>query len=271
MNIVLQDTTFRQLRDFIYEKSGIYVPDMKKYLLENRLLKRVQENNLNSFEDYLYRIRYNNCGDELARLYDAITTNETFFFREQQQFDIFTEVVIPEVLKYKGTKGLQIWSAACSTGEEPYTITLLLREKRADVRAEIFASDISDGVLMSARKAVYGSYSVRNVPEPYLKKYFKANGQSYELEPSIRNSVKFMNINLTDEKRLPSMRNLDIIFCRNVLIYFDDKAKQKVISLLYDSLRPGGFLFIGASESLHNLTRAFKPTIINKVIVYQRI
>jgi chemotaxis protein methyltransferase CheR len=178
--------------------------------------------------------------------------------------------VIPEITKRNGTGGIRLWSAACSTGEEPYTITMLFMERKPGIKVDVVASDISNGVLESAKKGVYGSYSVRNVPEPYLRKYFTPKGHSYELEPSVRNSVKFMNLNFQDEKKMKTMCNFDVIFCRNVLIYFDDKAKQKVVSFLYHSLRPGGFLFISLSESLHNITRAFKPVIMNKVVMYQR-
>ncbi len=271
MNIALQDSTFKQLRDFIYEKSGIFISDTKKYFLENRLIKTLQEMNLDSFEDYLYFIKYNANGNELSRLFDAITTNETFFFREPRQFDIFFDFVVPEVIRCKGINNMRVWSAASSTGEEPYTIAMMLMEKKPPIRMDIFASDISVEVLTSATNAVYSSYSVRNVPEPYLKKYFKVNGQAYELDHSVKNSVRFMNINLTDEKKMRSMRDIDVIFCRNVLIYFDDRSKQKVVSLLYDSLRPKGFLFIGLTESLHNVTRAFRPVLINKGVVYQKV
>ena len=271
MNIALQDSTFKQLRDFIYEKSGIFISDTKKYFIENRLIKTLQEMNLNSFEDYLYFIKYNANGNELSRLFNAITTNETFFFREPRQFDIFFDSVVPEVIRCKGINNMRLWSAASSTGEEPYTIAMVLMEKKPAIRMDIFASDISVGALTSAANAVYSSYSVRNVPEPYLKKYFKVNGQAYELDHSVKNSVRFMNINLIDEKKMRSMRDIDVIFCRNVLIYFDDRSKQKVVSLLYDSLRPKGFLFIGLSESLHNVTRAFRPVFINKGIVYQKV
>jgi chemotaxis protein methyltransferase CheR len=270
VNIELQDSTFKQLRDFIYERSGIYIPDVKKYLLESRLIKRIQERNLNGFDDYLYLLRYNGGGGELAKLYDAITTNETFFFREPQQFNVFIDAIVSEMLKESGSRGVRLWSAACSTGEEPYTLSMLFMERKMAVKKEMIASDISDEALESAKRAVYGSYAVRNVPEPYLKKYFKAAGHSYELDPSVKNSVKFMNVNLMDERKMKSLRDLDVIFCRNVLIYFDGKAKQRVTSLLYDSLRPGGFLFIGSAESLHNVTRAFKPILINGVVVYQR-
>ncbi|MBI5639180.1 MAG: protein-glutamate O-methyltransferase CheR [Nitrospirae bacterium] len=269
MNVVLQDTTFRQLRDFIYGKCGIYINDTKKYLIENRLVKVLQENNLSSYEEYLSLMQSGN-GNELSRLYDAITTNETFFFREQQQIDVLIDLLVPGIIKDKPGKAIQIWSAACSTGEEPYTIGMLLAEKQRGTRAGLIASDISEVVLESARKGIYGSYSVRNIPEPYLKKYFRSNGHFYEIDPAMRNSVKFLNVNLVDDRKVKTLRDIDVVLCRNVLIYFDDKMKQKAVSLLYDSLRPGGYLFIGLSESLHNVTRAFKPVVMNKVIVYQR-
>jgi len=270
MDITLQESTFRQLRDFIYEKSGIFIPDNKKYFIENKLMRRIQEKNFNNFEDYLYLIRYGSNGNELSTLFDLVTTNETFFFREPLQFDILFNYVIPELAASKKIGGFKIWSAACSTGEEPYTMALIRTEKKSDLHLDIHASDISEGVLASARKGVYSSYSVRNIPEPYLKKYFRPNGQSFELDQKVKNSVRFMNLNLTDDWKMKSMYDFDIIFCRNVLIYFDDKAKQKVVSHLYNSLRPGGFLITGSTESLHNVTRAFKPVIINKVIVYRR-
>lgn len=270
LNTVLQDSTFKQLRDFIYEKSGIFIPDTKKYIIENKLSKRVEENNLNNFEDYLYFVRYSKNGDELSKLFDSVTINETYFFREPQQLEVLVNDVVPKVIEKKKTKNLKIWSAACSTGEEPYTIIMLLAEKGI-LSAEILASDISDNVLHSAKKAVYGSYSVRNIPPYFLKKYFKENGTTYEFCHEIKSSVKYMNINLMDEKKMRSIQGMDVIFCRNVLIYLDEKAKQKAVSYLYNSLRPDGFLFVGISESLHNITRAFKPLTINKVVVYQKI
>jgi chemotaxis protein methyltransferase CheR len=270
INITLQEPTFRQLRDMIYEKSGIFIPDNKKYFLENKLMRKIQEKNFNNFEDYLYLVKYNSNGSELSTLFDLVTTNETFFFREPHQFDILFDFVMPEIARAKGGGNFKIWSAACSTGEEPYTIALIRREKKPELRLDIYASDISDGVLASARKGIYSSYAVRNIPEPYMKKYFMGSGQSFELSQDIRNVVKFMNINFADDKKMKSMYDFDIIFCRNVLIYFDDRAKQKVVSHLYNSLRPGGFLITGSTESLHNVTRAFKPVIINKVIVYRR-
>ncbi|MEJ5226375.1 protein-glutamate O-methyltransferase CheR [Thermodesulfovibrio sp.] len=274
--MTINDETFRQLRDFIYEKTGIYVPDNKKYFLENRLSKVIKEKNFRSYEDYLYYLRYSANRNDIARLFDAVTTNETFFFREPQQFEVFSNNLIPQILKENGQMGrkdIKIWSAACSTGEEPYTIAMILLEKSelVSVRKEIYASDISESVLMSAKRAMYGGYSVRNIPPQYMAKYFKDSGGIYVLSEQVKSLVKFMNINLIEEKEVKQLKGLDVVFCRNVLIYFDDKAKKKAVSLIYDVLRPKGYLFVGTSESLHNVTRAFRPLAINKVIVYQKV
>lgn len=271
LNPVLPDTTFKQLRDFIYEKSGIFISDTKKYLVEKKLASRLLERNLNSFEEYLSVIKNGGSGDELNKLFDAITTNETYFFREQQQLGVCIDRVVPALMQQKNSRDIRIWSAACSTGEEPYTLVMMLMEKKCCGRIEVIASDISNEVLASAKKAVYGSYSMRNVPEQYLKKYFRSNGWTHELDEPVKNTVRFMNINLIDAVKMRAVTSMDVVFCRNVLIYFDDRTKQKAVSLLYDSLRPGGYLFIGSSESLHNVTRAFKPVVFEKVVAYQRV
>ncbi len=273
LSIPLADSTFKDLRDYIYENSGIFISDTKKYLIETRLSRILQEKNLNSFEDYLKLIKVSSNGNELTRLFDAVTTNETYFFREPQQLNVFADIVIPKIMTTKkaGQK-LKLWSSACSSGEEPFTIAIMLAEKRiSSEKFEIHASDLSEGVLASAKKAVYNSYSIRNIPENYLNKYFSQMGQSYALKPSVKNTVKFNRINLIADTKFKSLRGMDIIFCRNVLIYFDAKAKQRVVSNLYDCLNPGGFLFIGSSESLHNVTRAFRPSVTNKVIMYQKV
>ncbi len=273
LSIPLVDTTFKDLRDYIYEKSGIYIADTKKYLIENRLSRILHEKKLKSFEDYLKMIKVSTNGNELSRLFDAVTTNETYYYREPQQLEVFINTVIPAVLsKKKAGQKVKIWSAASSSGEEPYTLSMMLTEKMiSPSRFEIYASDLSEGVLASAKKAVYNSYSTRNVPENLLKKYFTNTGQAHSLSDAVKNTVKFSKVNLIDDKNLKSLRGMDIIFCRNVLIYFDAKAKQKVVSNLYDNLNPGGYLFIGSSESLHNVTRAFRPSVSNKVIMYQKV
>lgn len=265
----LQDATFKQLRDFIYEKSGIYIADSKKYLLDNRLPKRIQARKLTSYEDYLYLLLYGNASDELVKLFDVVTTNETYFFRESPQLELFADHLAPTISR-RTNGSLTTWSAACSTGEEPYSLSMLLMEKGVLGRYDILASDLSGEALESAKRGVYNSYSTRNVPPRYLTKYFRPSLDQHELSPMVKQRVTFTSINLTDERQVRTVSGVDVIFCRNVLIYFDEKAKAKAVSLLFNALRPGGYLFIGMSESLHNVTRAFKPVALNNTIVYQK-
>ncbi|NLI29343.1 MAG: protein-glutamate O-methyltransferase CheR [Nitrospiraceae bacterium] len=272
----MTDDVFKQLRDFIYEQSGIFVPDNKKYFLENRLGRRVQEKNLKGYDEYLYVLKYGGDKAELVKLFELVTTNETFFFREPQQFDVLCGDLLKKIME-ENTKAarrdIKIWCAASSTGEEPYTIAMQLMERpeAAGFRKEILASDISESVLASAKAAVYGSYAVRNIPPAYMSKYFTPDGQNFRLAESVKALVRFMKINLISDRDVKSIRGMDVIFCRNVLIYFDEKAKQKALALMYDALRPGGSLIVGTSESLHNITRAFRPTVINRVVIYQKV
>jgi chemotaxis protein methyltransferase CheR len=273
LEIPLSDSTFKDLRDYIYEKSGIYIADTKKYLIENRLGRILYENKMRSFEEYLKLVKYCTNGNELARLFDAVTTNETYFFREIEQVSLCITDLLPAMLDgNRVLPSIKIWSAACSTGEEPYSIAMMLMENHfSHGTFDIYASDISEGALASAKKGVYSSYSIRNLPELYLRKYFDTRNKLFNLDTSVKKCVTFKKINLIDENHVKSIRGMDIIFCRNVLIYFDAKSKQKVVSHLYNSLNPGGYLFIGASESLHSVTRAFRPNVINKIIIYQKV
>jgi len=268
----LNDKTFRELRDFIYEKSGIYVSDTKKYLIENRLHRRLLEKKVNSYEDYLYLIKYSGNGGELTSLLDAVTTNETYFYREPLHFEVIVNSIIPYLIK-NGLKRIKIWSSACSTGEEPYTLAMLLQEKYPlkNLEFEIYGSDISNNVLATARKGVYSSYSVRNLPGYLLKKHFTTTNGSYLLSPEIKGMVRLLNINLVNPGEMVRVRGMDLVLCRNVLIYFDEKAKKRSVSHIYDALKPGGYLLVGAAESLHNVTRVFKPSVVNKTIVYKKV
>ncbi len=272
MGYILSDSTFTQLAEFIKDKTGINIPPTKKYLIENRLFKTLEDYNLKGYDEYLYLLKYSGNGKEINRLFDAITTNETFFFREPLQFDVFVEHILPRVIERKhGMKNIRIWSAACSSGEEAYTLSMLLKEKRPDVTAEIIASDISQQVISAAESGVYTSYSIRNVDDLYMRKYFTRQGETYLLDEKIRHSVRFRQHNMLSPLRPPELNNFDVVFCRNVLIYFDIKTKQEAVSTTYDSLTAGGFLIIGSSESLHNITRAFKPTTIDRVVAYEKI
>ena len=278
--IQMSDNAFHSLRDMIYARSGMHIPANKKYLLENRLSRRIEDAGFESYDRYIEFLRHDAGKEkEFTSLFNIITTNETFFFRDAGQLQAFESVALPDVikrLKAKGSKKMRIWSAACSTGEEPYTLSMMVSDKLSDPEykdwdIEIHGSDISEAVLCSARRGEYNDYSVRNVTPKHLNKYFmKTESGKYAVKAEIKKMVRLSNINLADDATLRMYRGMDIIFCRNVLIYFDEVSKKKVIASLYNSLVSGGYLFIGHSESLFNITRAFKIVDVNSVLIYQK-
>jgi chemotaxis protein methyltransferase CheR len=269
---------FETWRKYIYDSTGIYFQDNKKYLLESRLQKRITHLNLASFEAYLDYVKFNPSGSaEIKYLYEAITINETFFFRNQPQLDALVTTILPEVISSKeklGKNKIRIWSAASSSGEEAYSIAMMINDlvkpKYPNFEFEIVGTDISNAVVDVARRASYKEYSVRNTPPYYLKKYFKVNGTSFDLDPKIKSMAYFKLLNLYDDLSMRTMINFDVIFCANVLIYFDQSSKIKVINHLYNSLYKGGYLFIGYSETLHGISKAFKLTSFPKTIGYKK-
>lgn len=273
----ISDQEFTDLRDFIYDECGIYIADNRKYLLENRLGNRLKRLNLKNFDEYYNLLRFDaGKAAELKKLYEVITTNETSFFRNPPQLEVFQKEVLTDVLKKARTTGkqLRIWSAGCSTGEEPYTISMLIHETLKteiagwDIR--ITANDLSERVLESARRAVYNDYTLRTTPEEIAAKYFERDNGSNKLKPEVKRLVSFGQINLKDRIMIRRVPRSQIVFCRNVIIYFDDEMKKQVINAFYDNLLPGGYLIIGHSESLHNITRAFKPIHYPGAIIYQK-
>jgi chemotaxis protein methyltransferase CheR len=247
----------------IYEQGGIFFNENKEYLLENRLSRRLELRNCQSFEDYYYYLRYNPAREvELLELFNLITIKETSFFRNPGQLRMFENGVLGNLIKEKGVnkeKKLKIWSAGCSTREEPYTLAIIKEHQGLlkNWNIEIIANVISEAVLQSARRAIYSHNSVRNTPPAILTKYFSNYGGNYMLKDEIRNMVRFYRINLLDRAKLKSIRGVDIIFCRNVLIYFGNEARKQVISSFYDALNHNGYLFLGHSEALHNNSPGF--------------
>lgn len=268
----LDDLSFRTLRDLILERTGIWFPDSKKYLLESRLLPRLRERGCMSFEEYCKMLRFDAWRDkEFHVLCTLVTMNETYFYRDMPQLSAFMNAVLPHIEKAnETTANLRIWSAGCSTGDEPYTLALMLLEHPplAKWSIEILGTDISETVLHAARKGVYGPYAVRNVPPEILRKYFTADGGQYVLSPKVKQLVKFANVNLYDRPRVKLLRGFDVIFCRNCLIYLNADARRQILDDFYDCLKPNGYLVIGFSESLHNLTRAFRPIYAQGSVVY---
>jgi chemotaxis protein methyltransferase CheR len=274
----MSDDTFARMRKFIYDNCGIYFQDNKKYLLESRLIKRINFLNLTSFDNYLDFLRYNtNFQQEKRFLYEAITINETFFFRNQPQLDALVTKILPEIIEEKkktGKNKIRIWSAASSSGEEAYSVAIsivdMLRMKYPSMEFEIVGTDISQQVVDTAKSGLYKEYSIRNTPAHYLKKYFKMKGTAYELDPNIKKMVQFKLLNLYDDAAMRAMSMFDVVFCANVLIYFDQSSKIKVVSHLYNSLNKGGYLFIGYSETLHTVSKAFKLVSFTKTIGYKK-
>ncbi len=277
-DLKVTDEEFVQLRDFIYQQSGIFIAENRKYLVENRLSNRIKDLNLKSFGEYYYYLRFDVARKvELTKLFEVITTNETSFYRNPPQLQVFQNKILPETLEAiqkSGIRKLRIWSAGCSTGEEPYTLAIILSEVlktdlvRWDIK--ITANDLSEAVLAAARKGLYNEYALRTTPKEIVDKYFIKKDMVYEIQPKLKNLISFSTINLSDRMMLKRNDRSHIIFCRNVIIYFDEEMKKQVIESFYDNLLPGGCMFIGHSESLHSISRTFKPEHNTGTIVYRK-
>ena len=275
-DIPMSADEFRLLRDFVYQYCGLNFTEDSKYLLEKRLGKRLQHHHLKSFKDYYYLLRYNqNKDQELSEVVDLLTTNETYFFREDFQLRSFTDEILPEIRERKAREGdrrLRIWSAGCSTGEEPYTIAMLLLDQPAfaDWQIDIIGTDISQRVLQVARKGVYGNSSFRVTSPELQRRYFTEVDGKFRIADRVKSLVTISHLNLFDAPRVGLLGRMDVVFCRNVIIYFDLAAKKRVIDSFFQRLRPEGFLLLGHSESLMNVSNAFVLRHFVNDMVYQR-
>lgn len=276
VRIELTDEEFRLLAAFIYDHAGLYFDGGSRFLLESRLQNRLKEHHFDSFLKYYHYLLYHQDRlAELNRMIDIVTTNETYFYRERNQLDAFAEEILPEMAqRNSGKKSLRIWSAGCSTGEEPYTLAILCSESGLfdeSWQVDIIGTDISQRVLKTARKAVFSQSSFRATDGEAIERYFdRTEDGKYSLDDSIRNMVHFGHLNLMDEKMMGLIRECDIIMCRNVIIYFDQNAKARAINSFYRKLVPGGYLLLGHSESLMNITTVFKLKHLTRVMVYQK-
>ena len=266
------------IRDLIYQTAGIFHPDAKLSLLRERCVRRMKALNIVTLRRYLEQLTAERTRQaELIALLNEITIGETCFFRGQPQLDSFRQVVLGKIVegKQKVAAGpLRIWSAGCSTGEEPYTISIILQEESKGILKgsafEILATDLNERSLEQARKGIYGSYSTRYLTDYHKRKYFTRVGEGLQVQPFVRSCIKFARLNLSDERRLMLMRDFDVIFCRNVLIYFDLTSKRRVIERFYDSLLPYGYLFLGRSESLFGVSKDFRLVHLPGATAYVR-
>jgi chemotaxis protein methyltransferase CheR len=257
MSEFLGDADFERYRKLIYDASGIHFSATNRSILESRLKERLRDKKLEGLKEY-YPILLSDK-EELKTLLDSVTTNLTRFFRNQAHFDAVEHHVLPELIKIRGNSAdrkLRFWSAGCSTGEEPYTIAMLLKEcLPAGWGFEVVASDISLKCLMVGKEGFYADGRMQGVPDAYLAKYFDRKPGGYQIKDDIRRFVRFDYHNLKHDSGL---LNLDAVFCRNVLIYFDEAAQKATVERFYEAMAPKSFLFIGHSESLFGMNTKFE-------------
>ncbi|MCU1302859.1 MAG: hypothetical protein JWQ87_3143 [Candidatus Sulfotelmatobacter sp.] len=255
-----------RIRDLVYQVAGIFHPDNKLRLLQDRCGRRMRELKVQSLREYLECLTIRPIRQsELIALLNEITIGETCFFRNQPQLDALRRIVLPNILQIKSKlplRRLRIWSAGCSTGEEPYTLRMLQIEEAGgtlkDWVVEILATDLNERSLAHAKAAVYGNYSTRNLTTAWRQKYFIPQGDQFQVNPLARSNISFSRLNLSDDTRMTFMKGMDVIFCCNVLIYFDLASKRRVIQHFFNNLLPHGYLFLGHSESLYGVSEDFR-------------
>lgn len=274
--LTMTDAEFRMIADFLRSVCGLHFGPESRYLLERRLARRCAELGMRSFTSYHYALRSDASGEgEVAWAIDHLTTNETYFLRERRQLDALITEIVPKLRARAGgalAPPVSIWSAGCSSGEEPYSIVLLALEAGLvpgrDLR--VYASDISRQMLQKARRGVYREASFRQV-EPWLReKYFAPKDGSYRISDEIKKHVHFAHLNLMDDARTALLGSLDVVLCRNVIIYFDLETKRRVVRTFHGKLKPGGYLLLGHSESLINLSTDFALEHLRQDMVYRK-
>ena len=257
----MNSTDFEFAAGILKRRAGIVLTAEKTYLLESRLAPLARKEGLSSIEELLQVVRTRRDERLITALVDSMTTNETFFFRDKTPFDMMKEVILPSVLKKRPAR-LRIWSAACSTGQEPYSMAMLLEENPAllkGVPVEIVATDISKRVLEKAKSGLYSQFEVqRGLPIQLMMKYFKQKDDLWQISDRLRSMVTFKEFNLMEDPL--TLGQFDVIFCRNVLIYFDAPTKGKVLDGMAKQLKPEGFLCLGAAETVIGVTKKFETT-----------
>jgi chemotaxis protein methyltransferase CheR len=267
----LSDTEFRTYCDLLRGYCGLHFDESSRFLLEKRVARRIRELDLESFAAYQYKLQSAEGDDEMAHLADVLTTNETYFFRERSQLAALVEEVVPELLRCS-RRPIRIWSAGCSSGEEPYSVVALAREAGLDPGRDIcvYASDISRQMLRRCRRGVYREASFRETSDELRARYFSEKDGLHQICDEIKRHVDFIHLNLLAESKLSLLGTMDVVLCRNVIIYFDAETKRRVIQSFYDRLRPGGYLLLGHSESLINVSSAFELARLERDLVYRR-
>jgi len=264
----------RRLCEFLYRRTGMSFDDNKRYYIDRRLAERITATASNSFQSYFATLR-SDAEHEIEHLVNAFTVNETYFYREDHQLRCMVSNLLDDILRRKTTgESIRIWSIPCSTGEEPYSIAMWLMENWSEVdkyNIEIVGSDIDTRALKAAADGVYGTRALMRLPRHVIERYFgRIDGNQVRIDPGLRDSVQFTRVNLIDARDMALYRDFDIVFCRNVLIYFDDASRRIAAENLYDCLRPGGYICLGHSETMSRISTLFRVCRFPDAIVYQR-
>lgn len=272
--ITLSEEDFRKFREYFYRKTGIQFEESKRYFVDKRLIERIEATDSANFRSYFMLLRFDQSGDELQALVNLMTVNETYFFREDYQFSCMVRSILPDLVRRK-RKGepIRIWSVPSSSGEEAYTIAMHLLESWSGIDewdVEIISSDIDTNMLTQARQGLYSRRSVQHVPRAWLEKYFREVGDRYQICDDLRQAVEFTRVNLMNPADVRAYREFDLIFCRNLLIYFDDLSRRQAAETFFDALHPGGFVCLGHSESMSRISSLFRVRKFPETIVYQK-
>ena len=267
-------TDFALFADYFYRQTGIHFPDSKRYFVDKRLSGRLEATHQPDVASYPALLRSSEGRSELQALINALTVNETYFFRESSHFDSLVNVVLDEIVGQRDSgHTLRMWTVPCSTGEEPYSLALTLLERwpgLESVDVEIIASDIDTNVLDHCARGRYVPRSVQNVDARTLSKYFRRDGEEYVLSRDVVDAVSFRRINLVDPRSTSSMRGFDVVFCRNLFIYFDEPARRMAAQAIFDALLPGGFLFLGQMESIGRVSGLFEVVRRGDCVIYRK-
>lgn len=272
--LTISKDDFDKFQEYFYRKTGIQFEASKRYFVDKRLIERMAATASTSFSDYFTTLRFETTGAEMQLLINLMTINETYFFREEYQFHCLVNSILPELVKHKQPgQPIRIWAIPSSSGEEPYSIAMCLLERWPGIAkwdVEIISSDIDTAILEQARAGLYSARSVQHVPASYLLKYFRRTAQGFQICDELRSAVEFTRVNLQEPSETRAYRNFDVIFCRNLLIYFDDLSRKQAAEVFYDALNPGGFVCLGHSESMSRISALYKIRRFPEAIVYQK-
>lgn len=273
-DITISEEEFRKFREYFYRKTGIQFEDSKRYFVDKRLVDRIQATDSGCFRNYFMMLRFEASGQELQKLVNLMTINETYFFREEYQFKCLVDSMLAEIVRRKrDNTPIRIWSIPSSSGEEPYSIVIYLLEHWPGIQewdVEIISSDIDTDIIERAQRGFYSARSVQHLSAGLLKKYFHNTGTGYQIIEDLREAVEFTRVNLADPADVRPYRKFDVIFCRNLLIYFDDLSRRQAAEVFFDALSPGGFVCLGHSESMSRISSLFRVRKFPEAIVYQK-